>query len=97
MSRGALKLVAALDHFELDPAGQVCLDVGASTGGFSDVLRDQNGNPILDQNGNPSATIIYTSPQPLVDYINALNHYTFHEWSLTTSWAQTWPRVRWYG
>jgi 23S rRNA (cytidine1920-2'-O)/16S rRNA (cytidine1409-2'-O)-methyltransferase len=39
VSRGALKLVAALDHFGFDPAGRVCLDVGASTGGFTEVLR----------------------------------------------------------
>jgi 23S rRNA (cytidine1920-2'-O)/16S rRNA (cytidine1409-2'-O)-methyltransferase len=39
VSRGALKLVAALDHFGFDPAGRVCLDVGASTGGFTQVLR----------------------------------------------------------
>lgn len=38
VSRGALKLVAALDHFGFDPAGRVCLDVGASTGGFTEVL-----------------------------------------------------------
>jgi len=38
VSRGGLKLVAGLDHFGLDPAGWVCLDVGASTGGFTDVL-----------------------------------------------------------
>jgi 23S rRNA (cytidine1920-2'-O)/16S rRNA (cytidine1409-2'-O)-methyltransferase len=38
VSRGAHKLVAALDSFEIDPAGLVCLDVGASTGGFTDVL-----------------------------------------------------------
>lgn len=38
VSRGGLKLEAALDHFGLDPAGAVCLDVGASTGGFSDCL-----------------------------------------------------------
>jgi 23S rRNA (cytidine1920-2'-O)/16S rRNA (cytidine1409-2'-O)-methyltransferase len=38
VSRGALKLVRALDHFQLDPAGKVALDVGASTGGFTDVL-----------------------------------------------------------
>jgi 23S rRNA (cytidine1920-2'-O)/16S rRNA (cytidine1409-2'-O)-methyltransferase len=38
VSRGGLKLERALDAFALDPAGCVCLDVGASTGGFTDVL-----------------------------------------------------------
>src|SRR5262245_61845843 len=38
VSRGGVKLAAALDHFRCDPCGRVCLDVGASTGGFSDVL-----------------------------------------------------------
>lgn len=38
VSRGGLKLAAALDHFGFDPRGRVCLDVGASTGGFTDVL-----------------------------------------------------------
>lgn len=38
VSRGGLKLEAALDHFAIDPAGAVCLDIGASTGGFTDVL-----------------------------------------------------------
>jgi len=38
VSRGGVKLAAALDHFHLDVAGRVCLDVGASTGGFSEVL-----------------------------------------------------------
>src|SRR5438552_19165638 len=38
VSRGGLKLVAALDHFGCDPAGRACLDVGASTGGFTEVL-----------------------------------------------------------
>jgi 23S rRNA (cytidine1920-2'-O)/16S rRNA (cytidine1409-2'-O)-methyltransferase len=38
VSRGGLKLAHALDHFGLDPAGRVALDVGASTGGFTDVL-----------------------------------------------------------
>jgi len=38
VSRGGLKLAAALDHFGIDPAGRICLDVGASTGGFTHVL-----------------------------------------------------------
>ena len=37
-SRGALKLEKALDAFAIDPSGQVCLDVGAAAGGFTDVL-----------------------------------------------------------
>ena len=38
VSRGSLKLIAALDAFSLDPAGRRALDVGASTGGFTEVL-----------------------------------------------------------
>lgn len=38
VSRGGVKLAAALDAFGFGPAGLTCLDVGASTGGFSDVL-----------------------------------------------------------
>ena len=37
-SRGALKIGPALDRFGIDPAGLVCADIGASTGGFTDVL-----------------------------------------------------------
>ncbi|HEU5203349.1 MAG TPA: TlyA family RNA methyltransferase [Candidatus Limnocylindrales bacterium] len=38
VSRGGHKLAAALDAFQIDPTGRVALDVGASTGGFTDVL-----------------------------------------------------------
>ncbi|HUA82361.1 MAG TPA: TlyA family RNA methyltransferase [Bryobacteraceae bacterium] len=38
VSRGGFKLAHALDHFTIEVAGRVCLDVGASTGGFTDVL-----------------------------------------------------------
>ncbi|MCL6706157.1 TlyA family RNA methyltransferase [Pseudomonas sp. R2.Fl] len=41
VSRAALKLVAALDHFSLDPKDRDCLDVGASTGGFTQVLLER--------------------------------------------------------
>src|SRR5258708_6805715 len=37
-SRGALKIAPALDRFGVDPADRVCADIGASTGGFTDVL-----------------------------------------------------------
>jgi len=46
VSRGGLKLVAALDHFGFDPAGRVCLDVGASTGGFTEVLLARSARRI---------------------------------------------------
>jgi 23S rRNA (cytidine1920-2'-O)/16S rRNA (cytidine1409-2'-O)-methyltransferase len=38
VSRGGIKLAAALDHFQLSAEGLTCLDLGASTGGFTDVL-----------------------------------------------------------
>jgi 23S rRNA (cytidine1920-2'-O)/16S rRNA (cytidine1409-2'-O)-methyltransferase len=46
VSRGAHKLVAALDAFAIDPAGLVGLDVGASTGGFTDVLLDRGATRV---------------------------------------------------
>jgi 23S rRNA (cytidine1920-2'-O)/16S rRNA (cytidine1409-2'-O)-methyltransferase len=38
VGRGGLKLEAALRHFGIDPTGKICLDIGASTGGFTDCL-----------------------------------------------------------
>ena len=38
VSRGGLKLAGALAHFAIDVAGRICLDIGASTGGFTDAL-----------------------------------------------------------
>ena len=38
VSRGGLKIEAALDHFAINPQGLVCADIGASTGGFTDCL-----------------------------------------------------------
>lgn len=47
VSRGAHKLVAALDAFDVDPAGRVAVDLGASTGGFTQVLRERGARPVL--------------------------------------------------
>ena len=47
VSRGGIKLAAALDRFGFDPAGCICLDVGASTGGFADVLLARGARRVV--------------------------------------------------
>lgn len=47
VSRGGEKLAAALDDLGLDPRGQVCLDVGASTGGFTDCLLQRGAARVV--------------------------------------------------
>ena len=46
VSRGGLKLVAALDSFGINPRGRVCLDIGASTGGFTHVLTERGARRV---------------------------------------------------
>jgi len=46
VSRGGLKLAHALDVFGLDPNGRACLDLGASTGGFTDVLLQRGARHV---------------------------------------------------
>ncbi|MBK6799913.1 MAG: TlyA family RNA methyltransferase [Acidobacteria bacterium] len=47
VGRGGLKLAAALDHFKIDPAGKTCLDIGASTGGFTDCLLQRGAARVV--------------------------------------------------
>jgi 23S rRNA (cytidine1920-2'-O)/16S rRNA (cytidine1409-2'-O)-methyltransferase len=47
VSRGGLKLEAALHHWNLDVAGKVCMDVGASTGGFTDCLLQHGAARVI--------------------------------------------------
>lgn len=47
VSRGALKLEAALDAFDVSPDGLDCLDVGASTGGFTDLLLERGARRVI--------------------------------------------------
>jgi 23S rRNA (cytidine1920-2'-O)/16S rRNA (cytidine1409-2'-O)-methyltransferase len=46
VSRGGVKLAFALDHFRIEPKWRVCLDVGASTGGFSQVLLERGARHV---------------------------------------------------
>jgi len=46
VSRGGVKLAAALDYFRFDPRGRICLDVGASTGGFTQVLLERGARRV---------------------------------------------------
>jgi 23S rRNA (cytidine1920-2'-O)/16S rRNA (cytidine1409-2'-O)-methyltransferase len=45
-SRGALKLAPALDRFGVEPAGRICADIGASTGGFTEVLLSRGARRV---------------------------------------------------
>jgi 23S rRNA (cytidine1920-2'-O)/16S rRNA (cytidine1409-2'-O)-methyltransferase len=47
VGRGGLKLEAALDFFKIDPSGRDCLDVGASTGGFTDCLLQRGASRVV--------------------------------------------------
>ncbi len=67
VSRGALKLHAALDRFGVDPSGMRCLDVGASTGGFTEVLLKQGADFIiaLDTGSGQLAETLRNDPRVL--------------------------------
>jgi 23S rRNA (cytidine1920-2'-O)/16S rRNA (cytidine1409-2'-O)-methyltransferase len=47
VSRGALKLAHALDAFGIDPRDRICLDIGASTGGFTEVLLERGARKVV--------------------------------------------------
>jgi len=68
VSRGGFKLAAALDAFHLDVAGAVCLDVGASTGGFTDCLLQRGAARVyaVDVGHNQLDWRIRTDPRVVV-------------------------------
>ncbi|MGH9556829.1 MAG: TlyA family RNA methyltransferase, partial [Terriglobales bacterium] len=47
VGRGGLKLEAALDHWKIDVRGRICLDIGASTGGFTDCLLQRGAARVI--------------------------------------------------
>jgi len=68
VSRGAKKLIKALDVFGINPAGLVCLDVGASTGGFTEVLLSRDASRVyaVDVGYGQLAWKIRTDPRVVV-------------------------------
>ena len=74
VSRGGIKLAHALDHFQLDPLGAVAIDVGASTGGFTDVLLQRGARRVyaVDVGYGQLAWKLQTDPRVTVlDRTNA--------------------------
>ena len=81
VSRAAHKLVAALDTFGFEVSGRCALDLGASTGGFTQVLRERGAEPViaLDVGHGQLASAIAADPGvvvlarlPLGEIINTL-------------------------
>ena len=68
VSRGGLKLEAALDTFDLDPAGRICADIGASTGGFTDCLLQRGAARVyaIDVGYGQLAWSLRTDPRVVV-------------------------------
>ena len=78
VSRGGLKLAHGLDHFGLSPEGRVCLDVGASTGGFTDVLLSHGAIRVhaVDVGHGQLAWKLRTDPRVVVHERTNARHLT---------------------
>ena len=68
VSRGGIKLAHALDHFGLDPTGAVAMDIGSSTGGFTDVLLSRGAARVfaIDSGTNQLAWKLRQDPRVTV-------------------------------
>ncbi|MBU0670193.1 MAG: TlyA family RNA methyltransferase [Alphaproteobacteria bacterium] len=68
VSRGGIKLAHALKHFELDPAGATAMDIGSSTGGFTDVLLENGAAHVfaVDSGTNQLAWKLRQDPRVTV-------------------------------
>ena len=68
VSRGGIKLAHAIEHFGLDPKGAVAMDIGSSTGGFTDVLLTNGASHVfaVDSGTNQLAWKLRTDPRVTV-------------------------------
>jgi 23S rRNA (cytidine1920-2'-O)/16S rRNA (cytidine1409-2'-O)-methyltransferase len=81
VSRAALKLIAGLDAFGFDAAGQTVLDIGASTGGFTQVLLERGATHVIAidvGHGEMDATLVSDPRVTLVERLNARDLQRMH-------------------
>ncbi len=78
VSRGGLKLDHGLTHFGIDPAGAICLDVGSSTGGFTEVLLTRGAATVyaIDVGTNQLAWKLRQDPRVIVHEQTNARHLT---------------------
>ncbi len=84
VSRGGLKLQSGLEHYGVDPVGFVCLDVGASTGGFTDCLLQRGAQKVyaLDVGTNQLDYRLRSDPRVICwerTHVKELGSKTFEE------------------
>jgi hemolysin TlyA family protein len=73
VSRSALKLVAALDAFPVDPRGRLALDVGASTGGFTQVLLERGAREVIALDVGHGQLVPLVREDPRVRVVEGVN------------------------
>lgn len=73
VSRAAHKLIAALDSFDVDPAGRVAIDAGASTGGFTQVLLERGAAHVIAIDVGHSQLVSEIQENPAVTSIEGFN------------------------
>jgi 23S rRNA (cytidine1920-2'-O)/16S rRNA (cytidine1409-2'-O)-methyltransferase len=73
VSRAALKLVAGLAHFQLTPEGLDCLDIGASTGGFTQVLLEAGARHVMAVDVGHDQLVASLRSDPRVTNLEGLN------------------------
>ncbi len=73
VSRAALKLIHALDHFNLSPLGKHCIDIGASTGGFTQVLLERGAHHVVALDVGHGQLVPMLADDPRVTAIEGQN------------------------
>jgi 23S rRNA (cytidine1920-2'-O)/16S rRNA (cytidine1409-2'-O)-methyltransferase len=92
VSRGGIKLAHAISHFGLDPAGVVAMDIGSSTGGFTDVLLHHGAAHVfaVDSGTNQLAWKLRTDPRVTVLEQTSARVLTARHIDRPGTWPVTW-------